>query len=383
MLMQGVNVKVAQEHLAHKDISTTIVISRKYPKTIKMLFCCNRINPTENTKIARVHLAMGADLIFKGFIIIISAGGGTVKEMEIIQHRQIDGLTMFINTVEYRATHVHSEWELIWILDQPLSITCASEVFRAEPGQMVLFSPNEPHEFRKVISDCTFLCLQISEKILPPMSKMVVSEHLPHAWLEAEAYTRLQQTLIQVMQCYLRRKENYSLYCVGQSCLVLHLLLSKMPVKELSAEEQISIDKRNARLKRLLGFVDENYMHKIRLTDFARQEGCSLSYLSRFIKEVLNQSFQEYVTSVRFNCACKLIASGQKRMLDVCMESGFSDYRYFSREFQRQYGMTPEQYRNLSQKEQLSAPAIRHSLHSVERFYTEEESLEIMQRLVG
>ena len=230
---------------------------------------------------------------------------------------------------------------------------------------------------------CNRAALQISEKILPPMSKMVVSEHLPHAWLEAEAYTRLQQTLIQVMQCYLRRKENYSLYCVGQSCLILHLLLSKMPVKELSAEEQISIDKRNARLKRLLGFVDENYMHKIRLTDFARQEGCSLSYLSRFIKEVLNQSFQEYVTSVRFNCACKLIASGQKRMLDVCMESGFSDYRYFSREFQRQYGMTPEQYRNLSQKEQLSAPAIRHSLHSVERFYSEEESLEIMQRLVG
>ena len=63
MLMQGVNVKVAKEHLGHKDISTTIVISLKYPKTIKMLFCCNRINPTENTKIARVHLAMGADFL--------------------------------------------------------------------------------------------------------------------------------------------------------------------------------------------------------------------------------------------------------------------------------------------------------------------------------
>ena len=302
-----------------------------------------------------------------------------MSEMEIIRHRQIDGLTMFINTVEYRATHVHSEWELIWILDQSLSVNCDSRSFQVAPGQMVLFSPNEPHEFRKVDSDCTFLCLQISEKILPPMSKMVVSEHLPHVWLEAEDYTRLQKNLVQVMQHYIRRSENYSLYCVGQSCLILHLLLRKMPVKELSAEEQMSIDKRNARLKRLLAFVDENYMHKIRLTDFARQEGCSLSYLSRFIKEVLNQSFQEYVTSVRFNCACKLIAGGQKRMLDVCMESGFSDYRYFSREFQKQYGMTPEQYRNLSRKQQLFAPAVRHSLHSVERFYSEEESLKILQ----
>ena len=46
-----------------------------------------------------------------------------MREMEIIQHRQIDGLTLFLNTVDHRTTHVHSEWELIWILDQPLSVT--------------------------------------------------------------------------------------------------------------------------------------------------------------------------------------------------------------------------------------------------------------------
>ena len=305
-----------------------------------------------------------------------------MNEMEIIRHRQIEGLTMFINTVDYRATHVHSEWELIWILDQPLSVTCDFRSFQVLPGQMVLFSPNEPHEFRKVASDCTFLCLQISEKILPPMPQIVVSDHLPHEWMAAQDYAWLQKTLAHIMQHYIRRNENYSLYCVGQSCLILHLLLSKMPVKELSAEEQIAIDKRNSRLKRLIRFVDENYMHKIRLTDFARQENCSLSYLSRFIKEVLNQNFQDYVTSVRFNCACKLIAAGQKRMLDVCMESGFSDYRYFSREFQKNYGMTPEQYRHFAQKQQLLTPAARHSLHSVERFYSEEESLKILEKFL-
>ena len=303
-----------------------------------------------------------------------------MNEMEIIRHRQIDGLTMFINMVEYRAPHVHSEWELIWVLDQPLSVTCESATFRAEPGQMVLFSPNEPHEFHKVTTGCTFLCLQISAQRLPAMPRIAVTDHLPHCWLDNEEYAQLGKTLAQVMACYLQRRENYSLYCVGQSCLILYRLLQNMPVRERSAEEMAAIDKRNARLNRLLRFVEENYMHKIRLTDFARQENCSLSYLSRFIKNVLNQSFQEYVVSVRFNCACKLIATGQKRMLDVCMESGFSDYRYFSREFQRHYGMTPEQYRHMSQKQQLSSCAVRHSLHSVERFYSEEESLNFIQK---
>jgi len=105
-----------------------------------------------------------------------------------------------------------------------------------------------------------------------------------------------------------------------------------------------------------------------------------LSYLSRFIKAVLNQTFQEYVNSVRFHCACKLIAAGQKRMLDVCMESGFSDYRYFSREFQKNYGMTPEQYKHAAKKSQLRSQANRHSLHSVERFYSAEESMKIIKK---
>lgn len=305
-----------------------------------------------------------------------------MRELEIIQHRKIEGLTLFLNTVDYRTTHVHSEWELIWILDQPLSVTCDSKSFRAEPGQMVLFSPNEPHELHRVTTGCTFLCLQISQKTLPDMAQMAVTDHMPHQWLNQQEYIQLQEWVRGVMEHYLHRTEHYSLYCMGQSYLILYRLLSRMPTRERSKEELAAINKRNARLKRLLQFVDENYMYKIRLTDFAQQEQCSLSYLSRFIKEVLNQNFQDYVTSVRFQNACKLIAGGRKKMLDVCMESGFSDYRYFSREFQRHYGMTPEQYRQYAEKHKLQIQAERHSIHSVERFYSDEESLEILQKLL-
>ena len=42
--------------------------------------------------------------------------------------------------------------------------------------------------------------------------------------------------------------------------------------------------------------------------------------------------------------------SGEKRLLDICEEAGFSDYRYFSRAFKQQFGMTPEQYKKLRTK---------------------------------
>ena len=47
----------------------------------------------------------------------LAKGGRPVNEVEIIQHPQIDGLHLFFNQVDYRAPHVHEEWELIWVME--------------------------------------------------------------------------------------------------------------------------------------------------------------------------------------------------------------------------------------------------------------------------
>ncbi len=303
-----------------------------------------------------------------------------MNELEIISHRQIEGMSIFFDAIDYRTPHVHSEWELIWIIDHPLAITCGHADFVAQPGDMVLLNPNDHHEFHKVGDTSTFLCLQMSPALMPSMPKIAVDSRVVSDHVSAEELTELKRNMSQILRVYLQQEEGYALYCVGQSFLLLHKLLTKLPRHEQTPEETASIDKRNERLRRLIRFVDENYMHKIRLSDFAEMEGCSMSHLSHFVKDAMNQTFQEYVNTVRFNCACKLISAGNTRMLDVCMESGFSDYRYFSRTFQKQFGMTPEQYSRQAHSQQPET-ATRRSLHSVERFYTKEDSLILLDQI--
>ena len=305
-----------------------------------------------------------------------------MNELEIVNHRQIDGLSMFINTVDYRTPHVHSEWEVILILNEPLAVTCGQNRFVAEEGQLVLFSPNEPHEFHKLNNSSTFLCLQVSPNLLPISSQLVADEKLPHKCLSAADIRGIKETMCDMMEAYLNRKENHALYCVGMCCLIFHQLLTKLPTHVLTTDEAASVSRRNERLKRLIQFVDENYMHKIRLSDFAEMEGCSMSHLSHFIKDALNQTFQEYVNSVRFYRACELMAAGERKMLDICIESGFSDYRYFSRAFRQQYGMTPEEYYCTLDKRQLESAVVHHSIHSMERFYSREDSLIILKKCI-
>ncbi len=301
-----------------------------------------------------------------------------MNELEIIRHSRIPGLTAFFNTVDYRTPHFHPEWELIWLLDNPMTVSGSGGSFRAEAGNLLLFQPNEPHELHMVDEKCTFLCLQVSPELLRLESDLVTDAVLLDPYLGEEAGD-IRQALLDIAQSYIEQEPYGALRCTGQACLVFFKILNAIPVRAITREERISQEKRNKRLTSLIRFVDENYMHKIRLSDFAEAEGFSMSYLSHFIKSTLNQSFQEYVNSVRVNCACKLIASGEEKLTAVCMASGFSDYRYFSAAFKRQFGMTPEQYK-LSLKKPENA-VIHHSIHSLERFYTDEQSKALIQKL--
>ena len=93
----------------------------------------------------------------------------------------------------------------------------------------------------------------------------------------------------------------------------------------------------------------------------------------------MNQTFQDYVNSVRFNYARKLIALTDKPMVSICYEAGFSDYRYFSRSFQSAYGMTPAEYRLSAQGAHAEQILPAESLHSRERIYSREESLAFLE----
>lgn len=307
-----------------------------------------------------------------------------MSEVEIVRHRQVDGLSLFINTVELRTPHSHPEWELIWLLDGSLSIGCGPSSRLLQPGQMVLFAPNEVHEIQKTAGSGTFLCLQLSPALCSGLGgaqqRLTLPERYPQDILSPEELHAVYDGLAAAAGAYFSRTPQYPLYCLGQCCLALHRLLTRLPLRTLSPEEAAAADRRNARWQRIVRYVDENYMHKLKLADLAELEGCSLSYLSHFIRQTVSMTFQDYVSTVRFNSACKLIADTDMRLLDICVAAGFSDYRYFCRTFRQQYGMTPEEYRRAGHSDRTDT-AVRRSLHTVEHIHTPEESQALLQRL--
>ncbi len=305
-----------------------------------------------------------------------------MNELEIIRYPQIEGMSLFFDTIDYRTAHFHPEWELLYVMDQPLMITSKGTMQKVLPGEMILFNPLEAHEFRKDSQSCTAFFLQFSPQLFsmayPRIDYLFFDHQRISDDLGAEQKKRVSSLLFRMMDSYLSEREGYQLACLSDCAEVLRLLYLNLPQHVLSSEEIDIREKRTARLSRFLKYVDENYMHKIRLADFAESEKMSLAYMSVFIRNELGQTFQEYVNTVRFNAACKMIAAGDMSMQNVCLASGFSDYRYFSGEFRRRKAMTPEQY-SRNQDPSPDAQKTHQSLHSLERFYSRARSAELLE----
>ena len=101
-----------------------------------------------------------------------------VREFELVRHPQINGLQLFIDTVQYRTPHFHQELELIWLADGALNVRIEQTQLKVGPGEMVLFHPGQLHEFRAADKGCTFTCCQRGSKQLSPRLRNCVFKSL-------------------------------------------------------------------------------------------------------------------------------------------------------------------------------------------------------------
>lgn len=304
-----------------------------------------------------------------------------MSEVEIIEYSQIQGLSIFLNSVEYRTPHLHPEWELIWLLEGVLSLKVEDGSYSMEKGSLLLLPPGMVHEFNAGTERASFLCLQMTSDFLTLSKSVTTKSIFPAEFLTAEEMTRVKRMLLDASLSYFKRPPLFEMFSKGECILLMHALLSHMPIKTMTAEELSSRKRKNERLERLMAYVEEHYREKISLSDFAEKEGVSMNYLSHFVKEVLGQSFQSYVNLVRFHAAVRLIRAQKYRMTEIYSLAGFSDYKYFSAAFKARSGLTPEEFsRNASSEKADVQPESRMSQRSSERRLGRDESIDFIIR---
>lgn len=103
--------------------------------------------------------------------------------------------------------------------------------------------------------------------------------------------------------------------------------------------------------RRTLELIDENYADSdFKVDTLCEMLSISHSYLCRIFRESATMTVNQYLIQIRMRNAQILLDKNEDDIKNVAAKVGYNDYSYFSKEFKKQFGMTPGQYRSYKQK---------------------------------
>ena len=92
-------------------------------------------------------------------------------------------------------------------------------------------------------------------------------------------------------------------------------------------------------------YLQEHLAEEISLSILAEEFHLSAQYISQLFKSEIGVGFLAYLTNIRMEQAKKLLLSTPLPIAEVSEQSGYGDYRVFTKVFKKSEGMTPSQYR--------------------------------------
>ena len=92
--------------------------------------------------------------------------------------------------------------------------------------------------------------------------------------------------------------------------------------------------------------MQENYMHKLALKDFAGKYYLNTAYLGQLFIHKYGMSFHAYLTGIRMEKAAVLLTNTSYSISRIAEMCGIPNSTYFHRQFRKHFGCTPMEYRS-------------------------------------
>ena len=105
-------------------------------------------------------------------------------------------------------------------------------------------------------------------------------------------------------------------------------------------EKETDFDKR---IQKAIKHITEHFKERLTVRDLAEIVGLNTQYFGYLFKNETGQSFHQYLTAIRLNCAENMLKNGEYSVYETAEACGFSDIYYFSKVFKENRGYTPSQ----------------------------------------
>ena len=237
--------------------------------------------------------------------------------------------------------HVHSQLEILHILEGSMEATVNRQKQILTPGDMSVAFPNVMHSCKTLVWSGTVQLLIFSPAYLPHHNRTLLRHHPISPFIPKD---KVHQDVVYTMDSLLRENEN-------PDKSVCSALLNLMMTRILSVLRLEPNHEANAfdLTHKAVGFLLRHYQESITLESAARHLDVSPCKLSRVFTEQLDTTFTRYLRQLRVEKAKELLLTENLPIQDIAMDCGFGTFRSFNRTFAEFCHTTPRQYRRNGQ----------------------------------
>ncbi|HYF35609.1 MAG TPA: AraC family transcriptional regulator [Prosthecobacter sp.] len=104
-------------------------------------------------------------------------------------------------------------------------------------------------------------------------------------------------------------------------------------------------DSADAALAKAIAYIRRHHHQPIDNPHLAKLAGLSLRAFERRFVKAMHSTPQQYVRRLRVRLACRALVATSAPLADIAFDHGFCDQSHFTREFRRETGLTPREYR--------------------------------------
>ncbi|MGX6977999.1 AraC family transcriptional regulator [Vagococcus elongatus] len=241
------------------------------------------------------------------------------------------------------SPHWHESAELLFCLSGELEVSFHNNKYHLKGNESLFINSNHVHSSRSPIpAEC--LALQFPLDFLQEITIGKYYKNILFDLNPENTHPDITEILYSIAHYFSTPSVSNHLLVKSRIYEMFAILYDRHTYAAPEVKE-VKSAKHLEKMRKINQYILENYTRDLSIEEVAAEFNYNSSYFSRFYKKFMGITFTEYLNSVRLETAYKELRDSDRTILEISLDSGFSNIRSFYNVFHKNFGLSPQHYR--------------------------------------